>query len=156
MARKRRTLSVLLLEDQEPLGIVGDVVEVKPGYARNYLMPSGRACPVTRDALRFVERAKQRAGEERRLRAARIADLAQRLESFSLTFEERASEEGHLFGSVGPADIVSAMAARNIALEEKQVLLEHHLKELGIFNVPIRLDAEKTVAIRVWVVEPET
>jgi len=149
-------LSLLLLEDHEHLGNVGDVVEVKPGYAHNYLMPGGIACPVTPDSLRLVERAKVRAGEERRVRAARILDLAKRLESFSLTFEERASEEGHLFGSVGPADIVGALAAQQIEIDEKKILLEHHLKELGIFNVPIRIDADKTVEIRVWVVEPGT
>jgi large subunit ribosomal protein L9 len=101
MARQRRTLPILLLEDTEHLGHVGEVVEVKPGYARNFLFPSGTACPVTKEAMHHVERAKQRAVETRRKKDAQLADQAEQLEGLSLTLEQRASEEGHLFGSVG-------------------------------------------------------
>jgi large subunit ribosomal protein L9 len=154
VARSRRNYSVLLLEDDDNLGHVGDVVTVKPGYARNYLIPTGRACPVTPDALQQVERAKARAAELRRERAEKIAATAGALDGLSLTLEERASEEGHLFGSVGITAIVEALGKQGIEIGEKQIALEAPLKELGIFNVPIRLDAETTVEIRVWVVEP--
>jgi len=154
--RQRRSLKVLLLEDHEHLGDVGDIVTVKPGFARNFLIPRGSACPVTDDALRRVERAKEEAHRQRAERAAKVADLVKRLEGLSLTLEERASEEGHLFGSVGAHTIVEALKAQGVGLDEKQVALETHLKELGIYNVPIRLDAEHTVEIRVWVVEPST
>jgi len=153
MARQRRTLSILLLEDTEHLGHVGEVVEVKPGYARNYLFPSGTACPVTKEAMHHVERAKQRAVETRRKKDAQLADQAEQLEGLSLTLEQRASEEGHLFGSVGAGSIVETLAERGISVEEKQVGLEHPIKELGIYNVPILLGKKTTAEIRVWVVE---
>jgi large subunit ribosomal protein L9 len=155
MARTLRNVEVLLLQDSESLGEVGDVVTVRPGYARNYLFPSGIACPVTKDALQRVERAKEQASLQRARRAAKVAELAKGLEGLSLTIEERASEEGHLFGSVSAATIQEALAAQGIRVEEKQIQLEAHIKELGIFNVPIRLDPENTVALRIWVVEPE-
>lgn len=153
MARMRRTVSVLLLEDESSLGHVGDVVDVKPGYARNYLIPAGIACAVTRDALQRVERAKKRAAQVRAERAARVAAIAGALEGLSLTFEERASDEGHLFGSVTPARIVEELGNRDVIIEEKQIELDAPLRELGIFNVPIRIDTDTTRDLRVWVVE---
>jgi len=150
-----RTVQVLLLEDSEHLGHVGDVVDVRPGYARNFLIPAGMACPVTADALRRVERAKEKATEQRRARAAQLAELADSIEGLSLMLEEKASEEGHLFGSVGAPRISAALAERGISVDEKQIELEHPIKELGIYNVPIRLEKDRTAEIRVWVVEPE-
>ncbi len=154
MARSRRQTKILLLEDNEHLGEVGDIIEVKPGYARNFLFPTGVACPVTPDALRRVERAKEHAAKLRAERAAKVAELTTALSSVSVTLEERASDEGHLFGSVGAPQIVASLSEKGIAVEEKQVVLDHPIKELGIFNVPIRLDAENSAEIRVWVVEP--
>ena len=155
MARSRRTIPVLLLEDTEHLGEVGEVVDVKPGHARNYLLPSGIATIVTPDALRSVERAKTDAVKRRVARAAEVAEMAKSLEGKSITLEQRASEEGHLFGAVHAAMIVEALAEQGVQIEEKQVALEAPIKELGIFNVPVQLDADSRVEIRVWVVETE-
>ncbi|MHC4137051.1 MAG: 50S ribosomal protein L9 [Planctomycetota bacterium] len=154
MPRQRRTLPVLLLEDSEHLGHVGEIVEVKPGYARNFLFPTGTACPVTPEAMHRVERTKERAAATRRQHAAALANQAEQLEGLSLTLEQRASEEGHLFGSVSPGTIVETLAERGVSIEEKQVGLEHPIKELGIYNVPILLGKKTTAEIRVWVVEP--
>ena len=154
MAREKRTVPVLLLEDRENLGEVGDVVDVKPGYARNYLIPCGAATLPSAEALRGVERAKKVAAADRARRVAELVELANTLEGRSITFEERASEEGHLFGSVGAAAIIEALIGQGITLQEKTVLLEEPIKELGIFNVPIRVTPDRSVEIRVWVVEP--
>jgi large subunit ribosomal protein L9 len=153
VARTRRTVKILLLEDSEPLGEVGEIVDVKPGYARNFLFPSGVACPVTAAALRSVEQAKRRAAQLRVKRATMVAEQAKSLEGLSLTLEERASDEGHLFGSVGAPRIVEALKEQGIEMEEKRIRLEHPLKELGIFNVPIQLDPETVAEVRVWIVE---
>ncbi len=155
MARSHRTVSVLLLEDTEYLGEVGEVVDVKPGYARNYLLPAGIATVVTAEALRSVDRAKTEAAAQRAARAVEIAEFAKSLEGMSLTLEHRASEEGHLFGAVHAATIVEALAAQGVNLDEKQIVLDAPIKELGIFSVPVQLDADSRVEIRVWVVETE-
>jgi large subunit ribosomal protein L9 len=154
VARHHRTVQILLLEDSEQLGEVGKIVRVKPGYARNFLFPAGVACPVTADALRSVEQAKRRATELRAKRATMVAEQAEALEGLSLTLEERASDEGHLFGSVGASRVVEALKEQGIEMEEKRIRLEHPLKELGIFNVPIQLDPETVAEVRVWIVEP--
>ena len=156
MARSRRTVSVLLLEDIENLGEVGEVVDVKPGYAHNYLLPSGIGTTVTPDALRSVERAKTQAVAQRAARTVEIAEFAKSLEGTSLTLELRASEEGHLFGAVHAVTIVEALAAQGVNVDEKQIVLETPIKELGIFNVPVQLDADSRVEIRVWVVETDS
>ncbi len=154
MKRLNRTVPVLILQDREHLGEVGDVVEVKPGFARNFLLPAGIAALPTPDALRQVERAKITAAKERARRAAELAELAGSLDGISVTLEERASDEGHLFGSVSASSIVEALGAQGVELQEKMVALEEPIKELGIFNVPIRLAGDVSAEIRVWVVEP--
>jgi len=147
-------MKVLVLEDHEHLGEVGKIVDVKPGYARNYLYPKGLACPLSDDALRRVEKGRKEAAAKRARQAADLAALAKTLDGISLTIEERASEEGHLFGSVGGDDIAAALRGKGVSIDAKRVVLESPIKELGIFNVPIRLDAETTAEVRVWVVEP--
>jgi large subunit ribosomal protein L9 len=156
MHRQRRSVKVLLLEDNPHLGEVGEVVDVRPGHARNLLFPTGAACPVTPEALQRVERAREQAKKNRVERAKMVADLAKRLDGFSLTLEERASEEGHLFGSVGGAAIAAALGDKGIPIDEKAIELESPLKELGIYNVKVRLDADHLVEIRVWIVEPSS
>ena len=156
MSTHKRTVSVLLLEDYESLGEVGEIVGVRPGYARNYLLPSGIATVPTAAALQQVERAKKAAAAQRAQRAAELQELATALANRSITLEQRASEEGHLFGSVGAAAIVEALTAAGLPITEKMVQLEEPIKELGIFNVPIRISAEQVAELRVWVVEPST
>jgi len=154
LKRPKRTVSILILQDREDLGEVGDVVDVKPGYARNFLLPAGIAALPTPDALRQVERAKVTAAAERLRRAEELADLAKSLDGVSVTLEERASEEGHLFGSVNATVILEALTQLGVTLQEKMVALEEPIKELGIFNVLIRLAPDVSAEIRVWVVEP--
>lgn len=152
--RQKRTVNVLLLEDSEHLGHVGDVVTVKPGFARNFLLPERRACKVTADALQRVDRDKKKAAEVRVQRTAALAELAERIDGLSLMMEEKASDEGHLFGSVGAPEIVAAMAEKKIEVEERQIDIERPFKELGIFTVSVKLSPEKSADIRVWIVEP--
>ena len=154
MSTHKRTVSVLLLEDLENLGQVGEIVAVRPGYARNYLLPSGIGTIPTAAALQMVERAKKVAAQQRAQRAAELQELATALADKSITLEQRASEEGHLFGSVGAAAIVEALTAAGLPVTEKMIALEEPIKELGIFNVPVKLSADQSVELRVWVVEP--
>jgi len=153
---EKRTVSVLLLEDHEHLGEVGEIVNVKPGYARNYLMPAGIGTLPTANALQMVARAQQVAAADRAKRVVEMAELAKALAAKSITLEERASEEGHLFGSVSAATIVEALAGEGLMITEKMVDLPEHIKELGIFNVAIRVTPDNVAEVRVWVVEPSS
>ncbi len=155
MARSHRTVRVLLVQDRPPLGLLGDVVEVRPGYARNFLIPAGVGAPVTPDALRRLEKQKKRAALSRAQRETELQEAAARLEGLNLTINEKASEEGHLYGSVGVKEIVAALREREIPVEERQIKLEQPIKELGIFSVPIELGPDTSAQVRVWVVEQE-
>ncbi len=155
MARSRRNVRVLLVQDRPPLGLLGDVVEVRPGYARNFLVPAGVAAPVTPDALRRIEKQKKQAVLSHAQRDADLRAAAAQLEGLNLTINEKASEEGHLYGSVGTKEILEALLARQIPVEERQIKLEHPIKELGIFSVPIELGPDTSAQVRVWVVEQD-
>src|SRR5690606_22065402 len=124
------------------LGSPGEVVTVKPGYARNYLIPKGLAYEATAANIRRIEQERsqlaQRAAEE--LQAARAQATA--LEGVSITFNARAGEEGRLFGSITSADIAEKLAAQGITADRRQIQLEEPIKALGVFSVPIRLHAE--------------
>jgi len=153
---KRRNVKILLVEDHEHLGNVGEVVEVRPGYARNFLIPRKQAVEPTPDALRRVDSARKRAAVVRAERSKRLDELAKSIEGVSLTMEQRASEEGHLFGSVGADEVLAALRAKGVPVEAKQIDLERPIKELGIFTVTVRVDAERKANVRVWVIEPGT
>ncbi len=148
-------MQVILKERLENLGEVGEVVNVKPGYARNYLIPQGLAYEATEANVRRLEQ--ERAREERRaadtLAAAR--ERAGSIEGLSLTFTARAAQEGRLFGSITAADIAERLAEQGIEVDRRQIELEEPIKSLGVFNVPIRLHAQVRPEIKVWVIKEE-
>jgi large subunit ribosomal protein L9 len=148
-------MQVILRERMENLGNAGDVVEVKPGFARNYLIPQGLAYEATDANVRRIERERSqlvRHGEEQ------VADARARagtLEGVSLTFHARAAQEGRLFGSITPADIVEKLMEQGIEVDRRQIELDEPIKALGVFSVPIRLHAEVRPEIKVWVIKEE-
>ena len=146
-------MQIILRQAIENLGNPGDVVTVKPGYGRNYLLPHGLAYEATRGNLKRIaqERARLEAAETERREAAQ--SFATRLEQVSLTFSARVGEEGKLFGSVTPADIVSQLEAQGFHVEKRQVDLHEPIRALGVYKVPIRLHAEVKPEIRVWVIK---
>ena len=145
-------MQVLLRKDVEGLGQIGDVVNVKPGYARNYLLPRNFAMPLTPGNVKRVEFEKKKHEEERKLRQQELVGMAEKLKAVSLTIPAKANEEGHLFGSVTPARICEAFLAEGYKLDEKMIQIPEALKELGVVDVPIQLTPEITVTCKVWVV----
>jgi large subunit ribosomal protein L9 len=144
-------MRVILKERLENLGRPGDVVTVKPGYARNYLIPQGFAYEATDANLRRIERerAQLEKREEEALSAAR--ERAGSLEGVALSFTARASEEGKLFGSITSADIAEKLAEQGLDIERKQVVLHEPIRMIGEFAVPIRLHADVRPEITVTV-----
>jgi large subunit ribosomal protein L9 len=142
----------MLIQSVEHLGRQGDVVEVKAGYARNYLLPEGLATLSSDHHRRMVEkhRAKLQAIEESRL--AGLRSLADAISKQSITIEANANDEGHLYGSVGATEITAALKQSEFHITPDQVRLEGPLKELGLYTVKIHLHREIDADLKVWVV----
>ena len=146
-------MELLLKQNVEHLGRTGDVVDVKPGYARNFLLPRGLAVLVTKSNIAEVERARAQAIAEEEARVAGLKDMGSKLADVSVTIEGKANEEGHLFGSVNASQIAAALREKDIAVDDKMVRLENPLKEIGVYDVTIHLHADVEAPIKVWVVQ---
>lgn len=148
-------MQVILKQRLEHLGQPGEVVSVKPGYARNYLIPQGFAYPATDSNLKRIEREKvqlQRRSEEE-LKAAQ--KRAGSIEGTSVTFTARAGDEGKLFGSITATDISDKLAEQGIEIDRRQIILDEPLKALGVFSVPVRLHPDVKPEVKVWVIKEE-
>ncbi len=145
-------VELLLVQSVEHLGKPGDVVEVKRGYANNYLLPQGLATFATEHHKRMVEKHKARLLEIQMARLATLKALADALNRLSVTIEANANEEGHLYGSVGPVDIANALKRENISVAPDQIRLQGPLKELGLYTVKVHVGQEIHADLKVWVV----
>lgn len=146
-------MQLLLKRTINKLGRIGDVVNVKPGYARNFLLPNGLAVPVTKANLAMIESEREKALIEEQARVKDLKAVADRIKDSSITIEGRASAEGHLFGSVTAAQIAKAMTEKGFPIEEKHIRLEAPLKQIGVYDVKVHLHADLETQIKVWVVE---
>jgi large subunit ribosomal protein L9 len=147
---------LILREDLPTLGHVGDVVEVTVGYARNFLIPSGKAYPFSEDGMLRIEKARVESEERRAALAEEHSALAKRLDGIQLTFEERAGEEGKLFGAVNAKRINDRLAEQGFELNENQVRLAEPIRTVGEYEVPIHVHGELSAGIKVWVVAEST
>src|SRR5947209_1393422 len=142
-------MQLVLTEDVTNLGKQGEVVEVKPGYGRNYLLPNGLATVPTDHNLRLLDRYKQRVQQAREARIADLRVLAEQIQRETVTIEANASEEGHLYGSVGATEIATALRAKNLMVEPDMVRLEGPIKEIALFAVKINLGHEIETEVKV-------
>lgn len=145
-------MKVLLRRNVGDLGKIGELVEVKPGYARNYLLPQGLAVHPTKVNVKAVEGEKQRYLEELARQKAQVEARAAVLRGKEVTIAARANVEGHLYGSVGPAQIVAALAEQNVFVEVETVALDEPIRRLDKYDVELRLGHDVTAVIHVWVV----
>ena len=145
-------VQLLLIHNVEHLGKQGDIVEVKNGYAMNYLLPQGLATVASEHHKRMVDkhREKLRAMELEKLKSYRV--LADELAAQSITIEANANDEGHLYGSVGPHEITDALKQAGFSLAQDQIRLDGPLKELGLYTVRVHLHSEVDANLKVWVV----
>ena len=146
-------MDIILRQAVDKLGHPGDVVTVKNGYARNFLLPRGFAYEATAGNLKRIaqERSRLVAAENERRDGA--SDLAKKLEEVQLTFSARVGEEGKLFGSVTAADIAEQLAAQGFTIEKRLIDLHEPIKALGVYRVPVKLHADVKPEIRVWVIK---
>jgi len=146
-------MKVILKADVERLGKVGEVVTVAPGYARNYLMPRRMALEATEQNLAGIEIEKKRYAKIQARAAGEARALAERLAALSLTIRQSAGESDRLFGTVTTMDIAAALEKEGIAVDRRQITIEEPIKTLGIYTVPVKLHAEVTASLKVWVVK---
>ena len=146
-------MEIILRQAVENLGKPGDVVNVKSGYARNYLLPHGLAYEATPGNLKRIQQERDRLEAAENERRAGAQGIAEKLEQVSLTFSARVGEEGKLFGSVTATDIAQQLETQGFHIEKRQIDLHEPIKALGVYRVPVRLHADVNPDIRVWVLK---
>lgn len=144
-------MEIILLEDVPHLGNMGDVVEVKPGYGRNFLIPNGLATIASRGKKKEVEHQLRIIAEKRERLKAAAQEVGNALSDFSITITRRAGDDGRLFGSVTTRDIHDALVEAGHEVERRRIILGEPLKALGIYKVSIKLHAEVDADVLVWV-----
>ena len=145
-------MKIILRQDYSQLGKLGDVKDVKDGFARNFLIPRDIAYEATPSALRMLEEERKRAGRRQDKERASAEQLAAQLEKISVTLSVKVGEDDKLFGSVTSQMIADALAEKSITLDKRQIELEDTIKSLGIYDVPVKLSAGVTGKIKVWIV----
>ena len=148
-------MQLILTRDVEHLGKAGELVTVKPGYGRNFLVPKGYAVSAT-------QRNRQRLEHERTVIAARVKKtkdaaekLVSRLNGMVLQFERRVSDDGKMFGSVTARNIATQLGVAKIELDHRRLVLDEPIKSIGKYEVPVRLDAGMQATLKFWVVSKD-
>lgn len=145
-------MKVLLCEDIEKLGWLGDVVEVAEGYARNYLLPQRLATPATEANIRSIADEKGKRAEQRKLEGKRLEAEMKKVEGAEAVVAAKANEQGHLFGSVTAREIAANLREQGFEVADKIVQLPEHIKEVGTHPVTLRFSADLATIVNVVVV----
>ncbi len=146
-------MKIILKQDIKKVGQVGDVVEVSDGFARNFLIPQGKAISFTMANLKQIEYLKKKEAEKKEGELKEVKELAEKINNISLEIKVKAGEEGKLFGSVTSKDIVETLFEKHgIELDKKKLNLKESLKKLGIHTVPVNLHKDITPQIKVSLV----
>lgn len=146
-------MDVILLQDVEGLGEAGDIVDVKPGYARNYLMPRGLALRASKRNLAVAEE-KKNVTRARKERANKVnQELADSLAKVELTIEMQVGEEEKLFGSVTTQDIHKALLEKDLDIDRQMILLEEPIRALGVYDIKIKVSSDLQPGIKLYVIK---
>jgi large subunit ribosomal protein L9 len=145
-------LSVILTKDVDDLGRAGEIVRVKPGYGRNFLLPRGLALVATRGNVAQLEHHRRAIARDQEKIRAEYQKMADALKGTSVAIARKAGKDDKLFGSVGSKDIVEALAQQNFELDRKLVQLPEPIKAAGSYEVPVRFSADITVLLKVKVI----
>ncbi len=145
-------MQILLTQAVPHFGQPGDLVKVRPGFARNYLLPQGLAIFATPHNLRIVEKHRARLRQLDEARRADLLNLAAQIAQRSITIEANANAEGHLYGSVNADQIAAALRKDNLPIDEENVRIEGPLKELGLYTIKLTLGQDVESEVKLWVV----
>ena len=145
-------MQVILREDMEKLGKIGDLVKVADGFARNYLVPAKKAIEATPKNLRAMDHAKKMVSDRKRIIRKEAAADAEKIKSLAITIKAKVGEEGKLFGSVTTMDIAEAMQAQGAVIDKRKIALEEPIRRVGDYTVSIKLHTDVAVDLKVSVV----
>ena len=148
-------MQVILREDIDKLGKIGDTINVKDGYARNYLIPMKKAIEATSKNMKALEHAKKMVNDRLRKLKKEASSVADTIRDLSITIKAKVGEEGKLFGSVTTMDIAEAAKAQGVKIDKRKIQLEEPIKRIGDHTVPVKLHSDVTAEIRVSVVAEE-
>ncbi len=145
-------MKVLLCEDVKKIGWLGDIVEVKEGYARNFLLPQGLAKVATENNIRALAQKKAQRAEERMKERKRLEAAAQAVDGAEVVLAAKANEQGHLFGSISETMIAANLRDQGFAVADEIVKLREHIKEVGTHEVTLKFDDDLKATVKVTVV----
>lgn len=148
-------MKVILTQPHPRLGEAGDVVEVKDGYARNYLIPRNLAIPATKGNLKQVEAIKRRQMTLEQKRKEKLMALAEKLSRISVDLVVEVDENDRLFGSITPGQIAEALQKQGFDIDKKQIVIEEPIETLGVYNITVKLHPEIEGKVRLWVFKHE-
>lgn len=146
-------MKLILQEDVEKLGSAGEVVDVKDGYGRNYLIPQGKARVATESKLKEIEEIRKQAEKRAELTVEKAKDMANELEKISVTIPVKTGEEGKIFGTVTNQDIADALEERGFDIDRRKISIDQDVNELGEYTATVDLLGELQPTIKVWVVK---
>ena len=146
-------MKIVLKKQVEKLGSPGEIVEVKPGYGRNFLIPRGWALPATEANIRIVEEKKRREVVMNEKERSEAKILAEKLAGKSLTIPVAVGEDEKLFGSVTSIDIAKALGEEGVEIDRRNILLEEPIKKLGVYDIQLRVHPEINATVKMWVVK---
>lgn len=148
-------MKVLLKEDIEKLGSAGELVDVKPGYGRNYLIPQNKAVMATEGAIKNYEHIKREAELRATLTAESAAELAQQLEATSVTISATVGEDDKIFGTVTNIQVAEALEERGIIIDRRKISMDQDINSLGEYTATVDLLGDLNPKVKVWVVKEE-
>jgi large subunit ribosomal protein L9 len=148
-------MKIILREDVDHVGKMGELVTVAAGYARNFLLPRDMAALATEKNVRALEHQKRLIEAKRKKERAAADELVKRLAGIPVTITMQAGEEDKLFGSVTSKDIADALAAADFVIDKRKIILDKPIKTLGTFMIPVRLASDVTGEVRVSVVKKQ-
>ena len=146
-------MQVILQVDVPPLGKAGDVVTVKEGYGRNYLLPQKKAVLADPKNLRLLEHQKRVVAAKQMKLKKGFEELADKINGTTVTIARETAEEDKIFGSVTTKDIAEALRKEGITIDRHDIQLDHPIKSIGVFDVNIKLHSDVTGTVKVWVVK---
>ena len=148
-------VELILLERVENLGQMGQVVKVRPGFARNYLLPQKKALRATKDNLAYFDKQRAQLEAQNLKRKGEAEEVAKKLDGLKVVLVRQAGESGQLYGSVSARDVADAVTAAGFTVEKRQVILDKQLKTLGLHKLRVSLHPEVSVAVTVNIAQSE-